>query len=154
MICNEILPKGSFVLLFMVTSEVEQPLVDTFHEFYAEMSGHEDIVIFSESKENYKKWSSLAQVSCPLDALEQISVVGMPMSHVDATVQSIQLTSLQATRRLPASNNVVCFMKPVDEDNMLSLEVVSVDQCGETNKNVMEQGQIQKAELLLSRRKN
>ncbi|RXN26664.1 sterile alpha motif domain-containing 9-like protein [Labeo rohita] len=145
-ICNEILPKRSFVVLFILTSDVEQPLVDTFHEFYAEMSGHEDIVIISESRDNYKKWSSLAQVSCSMDVLEQISIAGMPMSHVDATVQSIQLTSLQATRRLPVSNNGVCFLKPVDEDSMISLEVVRVDQCDETNVHVMEQEQIQKIE--------
>lgn len=145
-ICNEILPKGSFVVLFILNSDIEQPLVDTFHEFYAEMSGHEDIVIFSESRENYKKWSNFAQVSCSMDVLEQISIVGMPMSHVDATIQSIQLTSLQATRCLPVSNSGVCFIKPVDEEHMNSLEVVSVDQCDETNVKVMEQDQIQKTE--------
>lgn len=144
--CNEILPKGSFVVLFIINCEVEQPLVDTFHEFYAEMSGHEDIVIISESMENYKKWASLAQVSCSLDALEQNSVVGMPMSHIDATIQSIQLTSRRSERRLPVSNKGVCFLIPVDEDYMLSLEVVSVDQCDETNEDIMEQEQINKIE--------
>ncbi len=144
-ICNEILPKGSFVVLFILTSDVEQPLVETFHEFYAEMSGHEDIVIISESRENYKKWSSLAQVSCSLDVLEQISVVGMPMSHVDATIQVHQLTSHQ-DGCLPVSNNGVCFIKSVDVERMNSLDVVCVDQCDETNVNVMEQEHIQKTE--------
>ncbi|XP_051994418.1 sterile alpha motif domain-containing protein 9-like [Xyrauchen texanus] len=146
-ICNEILPKGSFVVLFILMSDVEQPFVDTFHEFYAEMSGHEDIVMISESRENYKKWSSLAQVSCSLDVLKEISIVGMPMSHADAKIQSSQLTSLPLKRRLPASNNGVCFLKPVDEEDcMFSLEVVSVDQCEETNLNVMEQEQMHKIE--------
>uniref|UniRef100_A0A673NHZ0 SAM domain-containing protein n=1 Tax=Sinocyclocheilus rhinocerous TaxID=307959 RepID=A0A673NHZ0_9TELE len=144
-ICNEILPKGSFVVLFILTSDVEQPLVDTFHEFYAEMSGHEDIVIISVSRENYKKWSSLAQVSCSLDTLEQISVVGMPMSHVNATIQVHQLTCHQ-DGCLPVSNNGVCFIKSVDVEHMNSLEVVCVDQCDETNVNLMEQEQIQKIE--------
>ncbi|KAA0705808.1 Sterile alpha motif domain-containing protein 9-like [Triplophysa tibetana] len=136
----------SFVVLFILNSEVEQPLVDTFHEFYAEMSGHEDIVIISESMENYKKWACLAQVFCSLDALEQNSVVGIPMSHIDATIQRIQLTSRRRERRLPVSNKGVCFLKPVDEDYMLSLEVVCVDQCDETNEDIMEQEQINKIE--------
>lgn len=144
-ICNEILPKGSFVVIFILCSDVEQPLVDTFHEFYAEMSGHEDIVIISESRENYKKWSSLAQVSCALDVLEQISVVGMPLSHIDATIQVHQLTSHQ-DGCLPVSNNGVCFIKSVDIDRMNSLEVLCVDQCDETNVNVMGQAQIQNIE--------
>lgn len=55
-ICNEILPKYSFVVLFLLMSPVEQPLVDTFHKFYAEMNGLDDLAVISESKENYKKW--------------------------------------------------------------------------------------------------
>ncbi|XP_052359699.1 sterile alpha motif domain-containing protein 9-like [Oncorhynchus keta] len=37
-ICNEILPPGSFVVVFLLMSHIEQPLADTFHEFYAEMN--------------------------------------------------------------------------------------------------------------------
>ncbi|XP_052368621.1 sterile alpha motif domain-containing protein 9-like isoform X2 [Oncorhynchus keta] len=145
-ICNEILPKGSFVVLFLLMSQVEQPLVDTFHEFYAEMNGHEDLAIISESKENYNKWSSLAQASCDLESLEQISIVGMPMSHVDATIQSIQLSNKQLTRRLPVFNKGLCFLKPIDEDTMLSLDIVSTDQCEETNLDVMGNDQVSNVE--------
>ncbi|XP_067089762.1 sterile alpha motif domain-containing protein 9-like [Osmerus mordax] len=145
-ICNDILPKGSFVVLFLLMSEIEQPLVDTFHEFYAEMTGHEDLAIISESKDNYNKWSSLAQVSCEKELLKGISVVGMPMTHVDATIQSIQLSNKQLTRRIPVSNKGLCFLKATDEDKMLSLDIVSADQCDETNLDVMGKDQISNIE--------
>ncbi|XP_029584673.1 sterile alpha motif domain-containing protein 9-like [Salmo trutta] len=145
-ICNEILPKGSFVVLFLLMSQVEQPLVDTFHEFYAEMNGHEDLAIISESIENYNKWSSHAQTSCDLESLERISIVGMPMSHVDATIQSIQLSNKQLIRCLPVFNKGLCFLKPIDEDTMLSLDIVSADQCEETNLDVMGNDQVSNIE--------
>lgn len=86
LICNQILPRSSYVVLFLLMSDVEQPLVETFHAFYAEMSGHDYLAVISESKENYKKWSSLAQVSCEMSELHNISIVEMPLTHVDATV--------------------------------------------------------------------
>ncbi|KAM3863863.1 sterile alpha motif domain-containing protein 9-like [Diretmus argenteus] len=139
-ICNEILPKRSFVVLFLLMSQVEQPIVETFHEFFAEMNGHDDLAVISESETIYKKWSSLAQVSCKMSALKEISIVEMPLSHVDATVQSIQLSNNQHTRSLPAFSGGLCFS--VAEDMMLSLEIISADQCDETKLEIMDQDEI------------
>lgn len=66
----------------------------------------------------------------------------MPMSHVDATIQSIQLSNKQLTRRLPVFNKGFCFLKPIDEDTMLSLDIVSADQCEDTNLDVMGNDQV------------
>ncbi|XP_059204124.1 sterile alpha motif domain-containing protein 9-like [Centropristis striata] len=145
-ICNDILPGRSFVVLFLLMSDVEQPLVETFHEFYAEMNGHDFLAVISESKENFKKWSSLAQVSCPMSSLKEISIVEMPLSHVDATVQSIQLTKNQPTRTLPVSNGGLCFLKSVEEAKIDSLEIISVDQCDDTKLEIMSDEEIKQTE--------
>lgn len=151
LICNDILPRNSFVVLFLLMSDVGQPLVETFHEFYAEMNGHDCLTVISESKENYKKWSSLAQVSCPTSALNEISIIDMPLSHVDATVQSIQLTKNQPARKLPVSNGGLCFLKSVEEASLDSLETISVDQCDDTDLNIMSMEEIQQTELYFYR---
>lgn len=151
LICNEILPRGSFVVLFLLMSDVEQPLVETFHEFYAEMNGHDYLAVISESKENYKKWSSLAQVSCHMSALNNISIVEMPLTHVDATVQSIQLSKNQPTRTLPVFNGGVCFIKSVEEAMLDSLEIISIDQCDETTVEIMGEDEIQQIEMYFYR---
>ncbi|XP_073351088.1 sterile alpha motif domain-containing protein 9-like [Pagrus major] len=151
LICNDILPRCSFVVLFLLMSDVEQPLVETFHEFYAEMNGHDYLTVISESKENYKKWSSLAQVSCDMSALNNISIVEMPLTHVDATVQSIQLLKSPTTRTLPVFNRGLCFMKSVDEAMLDSLEIISVDQCDETKVEIMSEDEIQQIEMYFYR---
>ncbi|XP_072225678.1 sterile alpha motif domain-containing protein 9-like [Leuresthes tenuis] len=150
-ICNDILPSSLFVVLFLLVSDVEQPLVETFHEFYAEMNGHDCLTVISESKENYKKWSSLAQLSCPISALNEISIVEMPLSHVDATVQSIQLSKNQPTRKLPVSHGGLCFLKSVEEAMLDTLEIVSVDQCDDTNLQILSEDEIQQTELYFYR---
>lgn len=146
LICNEILPRRSFVVLFLLMSDIEQPIVEIFHEFYSEMSGHEFLAVISESKENYKKWSSLAQVSCPIPDLKEISIVEMPLSHVDATVQSFQLSKNQSTRTLPVPNGGSCFIKSVEEAMLDSLEIISVDQCNDTKLELMSEEKIQQTE--------
>nr|XP_020472142.1 sterile alpha motif domain-containing protein 9-like [Monopterus albus] len=145
-ICNDILPRRSFVVIFLLMSEVEQPLVEVFHEFYAEMNGHDYLAVISESKENYKKWSSLAQVSCSMSALKDISIVEMPLSHVDATVQSIQLSKSQPMKKLPVLNGGLCFLRSVEEARLDSLEIISVDQCDDTNLEIMSKDEIQHIE--------
>ncbi|XP_017277259.1 sterile alpha motif domain-containing protein 9-like [Kryptolebias marmoratus] len=147
LICNEILPRRSFIVLFLLMSDVEQPLVETFHEFYAEMNGHDCLTVISESREIYKKWSSLAQVSCTITALKEISIVNMPLSHVDATVQSIQLSKNQPTRKLPVSNGGLCFLKSTEEAILDSLEIISVDQCDDTDLEIMTKDEIEQTEL-------
>ncbi|XP_041077540.1 sterile alpha motif domain-containing protein 9-like [Polyodon spathula] len=129
MICNEILPTGSFVVIFLLMSPVEQPLVHTFHEFYVEMNGNDYIVSISESKENYTKWASQAQASCSPETLNFASIVGMKMSHVDETVQSIQPIQTRTTKHLRVFNKGLCSLKSVEEERKFSLEILSVDQC-------------------------
>ncbi|XP_028674708.1 sterile alpha motif domain-containing protein 9-like [Erpetoichthys calabaricus] len=133
LICNEILPKGSYLVLFLLNSHVEQPLGDTFHEFYAEMNGHEDILCISESEEHYKRWARFAQASCDITTLKEISIVGMKMSRINATIQSLQLSSAKVVRHLPAYNKGLCSLQTVDEERLLALEVLSADQCDDTN---------------------
>ncbi|XP_039979508.1 sterile alpha motif domain-containing protein 9-like [Xiphias gladius] len=151
LICNDILPKRSFVVLFLLMSDVEQPLVETFHEFYAEMNGHDCLAVISESRENYKKWSSLAQVSCHTSTLKEISIVEMPLSHVDATVQSIQLSKNKPTRTLPVLNGGLCFLKSVEEAMLDSLEIISVDQCDDTKLEIMSECEIQQIDTYFYR---
>ncbi|XP_046894856.1 sterile alpha motif domain-containing protein 9-like isoform X3 [Hypomesus transpacificus] len=145
-ICNEILPKGSFVVIFLLMAEVEQPLVETFHEFYSEMSGHGYLTVISESRENYLKWSNLAKTSCSITTLNEISIVDMSWSHVNTSVQSFQLSVNRPTRCLPVIKGGLCDLKSVDEDMLHSLEIVSVDQCDDTNSEMMDEGKIKEIE--------
>ncbi|XP_033999464.1 sterile alpha motif domain-containing protein 9-like [Trematomus bernacchii] len=146
LICNDILPRQSFVVLFLLMSDIEQPLVETFHEFFAEMEGKDYLAVISESKKNYEKWASFAQVSCGMSSLKEISIVEMPLSHVDTTVQSIQLSKNQPTRTLPVFNGALCFLKSVEEAMLDSLEIISVDQCDNTNVDIMIEEEIQQIE--------
>ncbi|XP_065419066.1 sterile alpha motif domain-containing protein 9-like [Chrysemys picta bellii] len=127
-ICDEILPKGSFVVLFLLLSPVEKPIVDTFQEFYSEMNGMDYIICIAESKENYEKWANLAQASCNIETLEQRSIVGMKLSHVDATIQNMMPSAI-CSRHLPVSTRGLCVLPTLEEEKMSSLEILCADQC-------------------------
>lgn len=144
-ICDEILPKGSFIVLFLLLSPVQKPLVDAFQEFYTEMNGSEYIICIAESRENYEKWAHLAQASCSIETLEQCSIVGMRLSHVDATIQ-MMLPSTAQPRHLPVSTRGLCTLPSLEEEKMFSLEILCVDQCDDIKLDLLPEKEIQEIE--------
>lgn len=144
-ICDEILPKRSFIVLFLLLSPVQKPLVDTFQEFYTEMNGTEYIVCIAESKENYGKWANLAQASCSIETLDKCSIVGMKLSHVDATIQAM-LPSTAQPRHLPVSTRGLCTLPLLEEEKLFSLEILCVDQCDDVKLDLLTEKEIQEIE--------
>ncbi|XP_061086493.1 sterile alpha motif domain-containing protein 9-like [Conger conger] len=130
-ICKQVLPPGTFSVIFLLTSPVELPMVHTFYEFYSEMQGHEDIICISESEENHTTWTGYAQISCSPETINNKSVVGMKMSHVNATVQHVQPHTVNS-RHLPTHSNAMCLLETTEEERMSSLEILCVDQCDDS----------------------
>ncbi|KAJ8251788.1 hypothetical protein GJAV_G00225440 [Gymnothorax javanicus] len=133
LICKQILPKGSFSVIFLLTSPVEKPQLHTFYEFFTDMEGHEDIICIAECEENYQKWKAFVEAYCDADIVNRSSIVGMKMSHVNATVQRIQPQTTRATKHLSVFTKGECLLETKEEERMYSLEILSVDQCNDTS---------------------
>ncbi|KAL4648005.1 sterile alpha motif domain-containing protein 9-like [Arapaima gigas] len=133
LICKQILPRGTFSVIFLLTSPLELPVVHTFHAFFAEMQGHEDIICISESLEDYNKWEGYAATSCSVQMVSSRSVAGMKLNHVNATIQQLQPSSTRASRHLSLLSKGLCLLETVQEERMSSLDILSVDQCDNTN---------------------
>lgn len=134
LICKEILPKGTFQVIFLLTSPVDKPFLYTFYEFFTDMEGHEDIICISESEDNFKKWQSFAEGSCGQQVVNNSSVVGMKMSHVNATLLHVQPVKACVSRYLPVFVRGTCLLAPQVEEEMYCLEILTVDHCNETSK--------------------
>ncbi|XP_077316797.1 sterile alpha motif domain-containing protein 9-like [Lithobates pipiens] len=131
LICDNI-KRGSFIVLFMLFSPVEKPIVKALMEFYEELSGMEYITCITECEEYYTQWADLAQATCNRTELDQRSVVGMKLSHVDATVQDM-IPEKNFNRKLPVSTKGVCFLTTPKEEKMNSLNILCVNECENTN---------------------
>lgn len=129
LICKDILPKGTFMVIFLLTSPVETPLLKTFDEFFTDMQGHGDIICISESEGNFQKWQASALEFCDEETVDNSSVVGLKMSHINATLQQIQGPSTNKNKLLPVSNKAKCHLLTRDEETMCSLEILAVNQC-------------------------
>ncbi|XP_031425216.1 sterile alpha motif domain-containing protein 9-like isoform X2 [Clupea harengus] len=137
-ICKQILPKGTFLVVFLLTSPVEKPLLHTFNEFFTDMEGHEDIICISESEDNFQKWQSFAEGSCGAEMVNRSSIVGMKMSHVNATLQRIQPMTSRASKHLPVYVKGECNLETREEERIYSLEILSVNHCDETSSEFVE----------------
>ncbi|XP_044130151.1 sterile alpha motif domain-containing protein 9-like isoform X2 [Bufo gargarizans] len=149
-ICEEILPKGYFIVVFLLLSSVEKPIIDTFHEFYTELSGMDYIICIAENKDNYEKWASQAQTSCNKKILDQRSIVGMKLSHIDATVQNLLPVS-SSVRQLSVSTKGVCVLTTPDEERMHSLEVLCANECENTNLEDLNKEEVEEVETTFYR---
>ncbi len=138
LICKDILPKGTFQVIFLLTSSVDTPFLNTFYEFITDMEGHEDIICLAESEENFKKWQRFALGSCDMEIVNSSSVVGMTISQVNATLQQVQPTTTQATKRLPIHVKGECFLDTREEEMRCSLEILSLNHCEETSPELIE----------------
>ncbi|KAM9346677.1 sterile alpha motif domain-containing protein 9-like [Symphorus nematophorus] len=133
LICKQILPKGTFQVLFLLTSPVEKPLLHTFNEFFTDMEGHEDIICICESQKNFQRWQQFAEGSCGTETVNNSSVVGMKMSHINATLQQVQPIKACASKHLPVFMKGTCLLETQVEKQMCSLEILTVDHCDETS---------------------
>ncbi|KAG1934701.1 sterile alpha motif domain-containing protein 9-like [Pimephales promelas] len=138
LICKDILPKGTFQVIFLLTSPVDTPFLNTFYEFFTDMEGHEDIICLAESEENFKDWQRFALGSCDMETVNSSSVVGMTISQVNATLQQVQPTTTRATKRLPIHVKGECFLDTREEEARCSLEILSLNHCEETSPDIME----------------
>lgn len=139
LICKQILPKGTFQVIFLLSSPVEKPLLHTFYEFFTDMEGHEDIICFCESETNFQKWQIYAEGSCGKEAVNNSSVVGMKMSHINATLQHIQSVKVCAIKHLPVFVKGTCVLETLVEEQMYSLEILTVNHCDETNEDFIKE---------------
>lgn len=142
LICKQILPKGTFQVVFLLTSPVEKPLLHTFNEFFTDMEGHEDIICVCEAQENFQKWKSFAEGSCGTETLDNSSVVGMTMSHINTTLQQIQPAQAQTRKHLPVFVKGTCDLKTQDEELMCSLEILTVNHCEETREDFIDEEKV------------
>ncbi|XP_068574581.1 sterile alpha motif domain-containing protein 9-like [Cebidichthys violaceus] len=139
LICKQILPKGTFQVIFLLTSPVEKPLLHTFNEFFTDMKGHEDIICICESQKHFQKWQSFAEGSCGTQSVNNSSVVGMKMSHINATLQQVQSVKACARKHLPVFVKGTCVLETHEEEKMYSLEILTVDHCDETTKDFIDE---------------
>lgn len=139
LICKQILPKGTFQVIFLLMSPVEKPLLHTFNEFFTDMEGHEDIICICESEKNYQKWQSFAEGSCGKEVVNNSSVVGMKMSHINATLQYVQPIKARVQKHLPVFVKGTCLLETQIEELMYSLEILTVDHCDETSKDFIKE---------------
>ncbi|XP_067914827.1 sterile alpha motif domain-containing protein 9-like, partial [Heterodontus francisci] len=130
-ICNAILPPGTFEVLFLMLSPANQVVAQAFHEFYAGMNGQNNIKCIMEGRENYNIWASLLQNSCNRETLNNLSIVGTKLSHLDNMIQTIQSSGLSVKQLLyddTKYENLLPFIAVLRSDEYSCIDVDAKDE--------------------------
>ncbi|XP_072339862.1 sterile alpha motif domain-containing protein 9-like [Scyliorhinus torazame] len=120
-ICNAVLPPGTFEVLFLLLSPANQLQAEALLGFYAGMNGRNNIKCIVEDRENYNSWASLLQSMCDRHTLNNMSIVGTKLSHLDSMIQTIQSSKLSVRQLLDDGTNYE-YLLPC-------IEVLRSDEC-------------------------
>ncbi|XP_078257726.1 sterile alpha motif domain-containing protein 9-like [Rhinoraja longicauda] len=88
-ICNALLPPGSFEVLFLLLSQANEPLAAAFRGFYAGTNGR-NIKCILEGRESCNEWRRVLETANNREALNDLTIVGTRISHLDNMIQIVQ----------------------------------------------------------------
>ncbi|KAG7470352.1 Lysosomal alpha-glucosidase [Solea senegalensis] len=80
---------------------------------------------------------------CETETVNNFSVVGMKMSHINATMQMIQPVKACAKKHLPVFVKGTCLLETNQEEHMASLEILTVNHCDDISKDFINEANIE-----------
>lgn len=131
-ICNpDILPRGRFLVIFLLLSTVEamnDPIFDTFMSFYKNLVGTENTLSICTSDASFQKWRDFIQSRCEHDISQQ-SVYDLELSEINGTILKLGQNKQNAQRLLPSAEGSSVILQNKDEDLMTSLDILCENEC-------------------------
>ncbi|XP_043114041.1 sterile alpha motif domain-containing protein 9-like [Puntigrus tetrazona] len=131
-LCNkDTLPRGRFLVIFLLLSTVEasvDPIFDTFMSFYKNLGGTENILSICTSDPSFHKWRDFIQARCDED-ISQRSIYDLELSEINGTILKLGQSKQHAQRLLPSAEGSTVILQMKDESLMTSLDILCENEC-------------------------
>ncbi|XP_072525469.1 sterile alpha motif domain-containing protein 9-like [Salminus brasiliensis] len=130
-LCNpETLPRGRFLVIFLLLSVVEamnDPIFDAFMSFYKNLGGTQNIISICTTDNAFQKWKDFVRTRTEVDVSGQS--IELELSEVNGTILEMGQHNQTADRLLPSVDGSSVVLKQKDEDLMPALDVLCQNQC-------------------------
>ncbi|KAK1790105.1 hypothetical protein P4O66_002411 [Electrophorus voltai] len=131
-LCNpDILPRGRFLVIFLLLSVVEamnDPIFETFMSFYKNLRGTQNILSICTSVNAFQKWKDFIQTRTELDINGQ-NICELELSQINGSILGLGKRKKTTERLLPSDGGSSVLLKQIDEDSMPALDVLCQNQC-------------------------
>lgn len=130
---DDIMPKGKFLVVFLLLSPVDDPrdpLIETFCAFYQDLKGMENILCISVHSHIYQVWKDLleARLSRQQDELSSQSISALNLAEINGTVLKLKSLTQSSKRFLPSVGSSTVLLKK-EEEIMTALEILCENEC-------------------------
>ncbi|XP_067864736.1 sterile alpha motif domain-containing protein 9-like [Heterodontus francisci] len=128
----DIMPKGKFLVVFLLLSKVDDPrdpIFETFCAFYQELKGTEDIMCICESEQTFLRWKDVMLCTCESQELTDRCISALSLEEVNATVLKLKSVTRCTRRFLPSANLASVILQKKEEELLTALEVLCENEC-------------------------
>ncbi|XP_044539777.1 sterile alpha motif domain-containing protein 9-like [Gracilinanus agilis] len=132
---ENVMPKGKFLVIFLLLSPVEDPrdpLIETFCAFYQDLKGMENILCICISSQICQRWKSLLQARLTMvDELADQCISTLSLEKINGTILKLKSRIRSSQRFLPSTGLSTVLLKR-EEDFMSALEILCENECKDT----------------------
>lgn len=132
---ENIMPRGKFLVVFLLLSPVEDPrdpLIETFCAFYQELKGMENILCICISSQICQRWKTLLQARLTMvDELSDRCISTLSLEKINGTILKLKSRIHSSQRFLPSTGSSTVLLKK-EEDFMSALEILCENECEDT----------------------
>ncbi|GAB1290521.1 Sterile alpha motif domain-containing protein 9-like [Apodemus speciosus] len=130
---DDIMPRGKFLVVFLLLSSVEDPrdpLIETFCAFYQDLKGMENILCICVHPKIYQVWKDLLEVrlSRQHDELSSQSISTLNLAEINGTILKLKSLTQSSKRFLPSVGSSTVLLKK-EEEIMTALEILCENEC-------------------------
>lgn len=130
---DDIMPKGRFLVVFLLLSPVDDPrdpLIETFCAFYQDLKGMENMLCICVRSLIYQVWKDLleARLSRQQDELLKRSISTLNLAEINGTILKLKSLTQSSKRFLPSVGSSTVLLKK-EEEIMTALEILCENEC-------------------------
>lgn len=130
---DDIMPKGRFLVIFLLLSPVDDPrdpLIETFCAFYQDLKGMENILCICVHPDIYQIWKDLleARLSGQQNEISSQSISTLNIAEINGTILKLKSLTQSSTRFLPSVGSSTVLLKK-EEEVMTALEILCENEC-------------------------
>ncbi|XP_061054544.1 sterile alpha motif domain-containing protein 9 [Eubalaena glacialis] len=131
--CEDIMPRGKFLVVFLLLSSVDDPrdpLIETFCAFYQDLKGMENILCICTHSRICQGWKDLleARLTKQQDELSSQCVSTLSLEEINGTILKLKSVTQSSKRFLPSIGSSTVLLKK-EEDIMSALEILCENEC-------------------------
>nr|XP_006825609.1 PREDICTED: sterile alpha motif domain-containing protein 9-like [Saccoglossus kowalevskii] len=126
---EDVIPKGRAIVVFLILSQQYEIMVETFGEFSTYFTS-ERLMCIADDDSICHGWArEITERFCSMELLQERSVIGMPWSHVNATILRMKGITDNDSSSIPCSTGAQVVLKKRDRELLNDIEVLSSNQC-------------------------